>query len=136
MRLPFQRQNPAGLNQHLNMRLPPSPDPACIGCGAKLRDVRHFHIELLTGQIYDVHVLAQCQKCLTNHIGKRSIGSEKGKTRFLAQKFERYSEAEHGEFLRTVTQRINKKRDKFERIQAKPVLAHPDEAASLPAQEA
>lgn len=128
MRKFFQRPTnlvPNAARQLLNQRLPDAPDPDCIKCTAAMPDVRPFHIEASGPGTFRITCLTKCPLCSAPHIGFRSVGVDGRRSRFLIQEFEVYSPEEHGTTLEKVGQQIEKKRQKFDEIQARPVADGP-----------
>ena len=125
MRKFFQKPSqlvPNAARQLLNQKLPDAPNPDCIKCTTSIPDVRPFHIEPSSPGAFRITCLAKCPHCNAPHIGFRSVGVDGRSSRFLIQGFELYSPAEHGTILEKVGQQIEKKRQKFDEIQARPVV--------------
>lgn len=123
----FSRPKPkANQSSVLHQELPPSPSPDCCSCNTAMPTVKPLHSQSLTHTVIAVTCLAVCPRCNEKHIGTRSIRVKHGRTAFVSQQFEVYSEVTHGEKLKAMLGAMQAKPDQLASIQARPVTPHPD----------
>jgi hypothetical protein len=82
-------------------KLPKCPDPACLACQRRLRDVRPYRSIAPNSRLVLVHVLSRCQ-CGQRHIGVRALVRTFASLKFKGQKFYRYSDEHKAELDATM----------------------------------